>query len=222
MRGLPDHFGSYMQTVIGMSLFTDAFRSSSWQESWTMFYWAWWISWSPFVGMFIARVSKGRTVREFVFGVLLAPTAGGIVWFSIFGGAALHIELFGDGGIVEAVNQNVATAVFALLDHFPLAFISSALAIFLIAVFFVTSSDSGSFVVDMLTSGGNPSPPVKQRVFWAVTEGILAAVLLLIGGLSALQAGAISTGLPFCGVLIAMCVSLLYSLRKEQGTAGMH
>ena len=221
MRGLPDHVGSYMQTVIGMSLFTDAFRSSSWQESWTVFYWAWWISWSPFVGMFIARVSKGRTIREFVIGVLLAPTAGGILWFSIFGGAALHIELFGDGGIVDAVNQNVATAIFALLDHFPLAFVSSLLAIFLIAVFFVTSSDSGSFVVDMLTSGGNPSPPVKQRVFWAVTEGVLAAALLLIGGLSALQAGAISTGLPFCGVLIAICVSLLYSLRNEQKTTGM-
>lgn len=215
LRGLPDHLGSYLQRVAGMSLYTDAFRVSTWQASWTLFYWAWWISWAPFVGTFIARISRGRTIREFVLGVLLVPTLAGVVWFGIFGGAALHIELLAGGGISEAVKANVATAIFALLDHFPFAQLTSLIAVILIAVFFVTSSDSGSFVVDMLTSGGHPSPPVWQRIFWAFTEGTLAAILLLVGGLGALQAGAISTGLPFCIVLIFISFSLMRSLRGE-------
>lgn len=215
LRGLPDHLGSYLQRIAGMSLYTDAFRASDWQASWTIFYWAWWISWAPFVGSFIARISRGRTIREFVLGVLLVPTLAAVVWFGVFGGAALHIELFSGGGIAEAVTVNVATAIFALLDHFPFAQVTSLIAVVLTAVFFVTSSDSGSFVIDMLTSGGHPSPPVWQRIFWAFTEGTLAAILLLVGGLGALQAAAISTGLPFCIVIIFIAFSLMRSLQKE-------
>lgn len=215
MRELPDTIGSYVQTVFSMSLFTGVFRNAEWQQSWTVFYWAWWISWSPFVGTFIARVSAGRTIREFVLGVLLAPTAAGLLWFSIFGGAALHTEIFADGGIVEAVDKNTATAIFALLDVFPMAGLSSLIAIVLVAIFFITSSDSGSFVVDMLTSGGNPSPPIWQRIFWALSEGAIAGTLLLIGGLSALQAGAVSSGLPFCIILVGVSVCLWQRLKSE-------
>lgn len=218
LRGIPDHLSSYVQTVVEMSLYTDAFGKADWQGAWTVFYWAWWISWSPFVGMFIARISEGRTIKEFVLGVLLAPTLAGLLWFSVFGGAALHIELFGDGGIVEAVNSNVATAIFSLLESYPYASLSSLVAIFVIAIFFITSSDSGSFVVDMLTSGGDPTPPIWQRIFWAAVEGVVAGVLLVIGGLGALQAGAISTGLPFCLVLIAVCFALLKNLRETTKT----
>jgi len=215
LRELPDNLGSYLQTALSRSLFTDVFRKSDWQQSWTVFYWAWWISWSPFVATFIARVSAGRTIKEFIIGVLLAPTAAGLIWFTIFGGAALHAEIFADGGIVEAVNKNTSTAIFALLESYPFANVSSFIAIVLVSVFFVTSSDSGSFVVDMLTSGGNPSPPIWQRIFWAVTEGAIAATLLLVGGLSALQAGAISSGLPFCVILVAVSICLWWSLKEE-------
>lgn len=216
LRALPDHIGSYTQTVLGMSLFTNTFGSAEWQQDWTVFYWAWWVSWAPFVGMFIARISRGRTIKEFVLGVLLVPTSACIVWFTVFGTSALQIELFGTGGIVDAVNENTATALFVLLEQFPFATVTSFIGICLVAIFFITSSDSGSFVVDMLVSGGNPNPALWQRIFWALTEGIIAATLLIIGGLSALQAGAISTGLPFCIVLIFVCYSLMKNLKSTE------
>ncbi len=216
LSSIPDSFGAYLNVLLSRSFYTDALGSSSWLNSWTLFYWAWWISWAPFVGTFIARISAGRTIREFVLGVMFVPSCTGLLWFAVFGGSALHSELFSAGGIVEEVNANSATAIFALLEQYPFATASSFLTMALIAIFFITSSDSGSFVVDMLTSGGNPTPPLWQRVFWAVSEGLLAAVLLMLGGISALQAGAISTGLPFCLVLIAICFSLLRSLRTEE------
>src|SRR5690606_24603583 len=145
-----------------------------WQKSWTIFYWAWWLSWAPFVGMFIARISRGRTLREFVVGVLLLPTVLSLLWFGVFGGAALRIELEDASALAEVVSENSALAIYALLEHFPFANLSGLLAMLLVAVFFITSSDSGSFVVDMLTSGGDPNPPVAQRIFWASLEGLIA------------------------------------------------
>ncbi len=185
-----------------------------WQKGWTLFYWAWWIAWSPFVGMFIARISRGRTIREFVLGVLIVPTFISCVWFTVFGWAAITLDS-ASPGIVAAVNDDISTGIYALLERLPGAGLTSLLAALVIAIFFVTSSDSGSLVVDMLTSGGHPDPPTWQRVFWAVSEGGVAAVLLLGGGLTALQSAAINTGLPFCVILLAVCLGLGRALREE-------
>lgn len=190
-----------------------------WMHSWTIFYWAWWISWSPFVGMFIARVSKGRTIREFITAVIFVPTIVTIIWMAVFGGAAIdqvfhHIGVLGEKGL-----DDVSLALFHLYDVLPLSGIVSVLSIVLIMVFFVTSSDSGSLVINSITAGGKVETPVPQRIFWAVLEGALASVLLYIGGadaLQALQAGVIITALPFSIVLILMCVSLLMGLRTEE------
>jgi choline/glycine/proline betaine transport protein len=186
----------------------------AWQKSWTLFYWAWWIAWSPFVGTFIARISRGRTVREFVLGVLLVPSFVSCVWFTVFGWSALQLDAQGHA-VVSAVQTDVATGIYALLDALPFSGPTSLVAALVVAVFFVTSSDSGSFVVDMLTSGGHPDPPVWQRVFWAVSEGLIAAVLLVFGGLAALQSAAINTGLPFCVILLLVCVGLAPALLRE-------
>ena len=193
--------------------------SADWSRSWTIFYWGWWIAWAPFVGMFVARISRGRTIREFVLGVLLVPTAVAAVWFTVFGNTALQIEQ-ATGGISMAVTQDVSTAIYVVLERLPLGIIASALAAGVVAVFFVTSSDSASFVVDMLTSGGHPNPPRWQRVFWATTEGACAAVLLYAGGekaLQALQAVVVSIGLPFCLVILGIGVNLVIALRQEPG-----
>lgn len=194
--------------------------AASWSRSWTVFYWGWWIAWAPFVGMFVARISRGRTIREFVLGVLLVPPAVAVVWFTVFGDTALVLEATA-GGISEAVSQDLATAIYVVLDRLPLATLTSSLTVAVVAVFFVTSSDSASFVVDMLTSGGHPNPPRWQRVFWAVTEGACAAVLLYAGGrsaLTALQAVVVSIGLPFCVVIVAVGVNLVVALRSEGRT----
>lgn len=215
LDSLSDNVGRYLKDVVRLTFWTHSLGDTTWRNSWTIFYWGWWIAWAPFVGMFIARISKGRTVREFVAGCLLAPTAVTFVWLTLFGNSALYYELFGGGGISQAVDRNVATALFELLARLPGAGPLSALAVVVVALFFVTSSDSGSLVVDMLTSGGNPDPPVWQRIFWALSEGAVAAVLLLTGGLIALRSAAICTGLPFCVVLLLTCVSLVRAFRAE-------
>ena len=178
-------------------------------------YWAWWISWAPFVGIFIARISRGRTIRQFLLCVLFVPTLITFLWLTVFGNSALFCELYGSGGVVEAVNENVATALFALLDIFPMAALTSGLSVLVITIFFVTSSDSASLVVDIITAGGHPNPPAVQRIFWAVTEGVVAAVLLLAGGLGALQTGVICTGLPFAAVIMLVGVSLIRGLKED-------
>ncbi|MGM0577898.1 MAG: BCCT family transporter [Myxococcota bacterium] len=207
--------GTYLSDLVAMTFRTDAFVGTEWQSKWTMFYWGWWISWSPFVGMFIARVSRGRTIRQFIMGVLLVPTLLTFLWLVIFGNTAIHMELFEGGGIAAAVQDSVPVALYVMLERLPWQGISVTLATLVIATYFVTSSDSGSLVIDILTSGGEPNPPVAQRIFWALTEGAVASVLLLTGGLAALQTAAITTALPFCVVLIAMCVSLRKGLRAE-------
>jgi len=187
-------------------------------HSWTVFYWAWWISWSPFVGMFIARVSRGRTVRQFLTAVLIVPTVVTVIWMSAFGGNGLDQVEAGAGELAEGIGDS-SLALFQMLAELPWTAITSFLSICLVLVFFITSSDSGSLVIDSITSGGKIDAPVPQRVFWATTEGVVAAVLLGVGGsaaLQALQAGAISTGLPFTLVLLAMCVSLARGLHHER------
>src|SRR6056297_4020253 len=213
LNGVIENVGYYLQNLPRLATWNETFENTAWQNGWTVFYWGWWIAWSPFVGMFIARVSRGRTTREFLLGVLLVPTSVTFIWMTVFGDTALQIEMFGAGGMAAAVQENVPVALFILLENFPLTGITSLLTVAVIVSFFVTSSDSGSMVIDMITAGGNPEPPVAQRIFWAVTEGVVAATLLYGGGLVALQAAAISTGLPFAIVLLAMCVSLILSLK---------
>jgi len=198
-----------------MGFWTEAYRQTTWQHDWTIFYWAWWISWAPFVGMFIARVSKGRTIREFMVGVLFVPTSLTFMWLTVFGDSALYVELFGNSGIVSAVQENIAVALFVLLENFPLSYISSFLGIIVVVIFFVTSSDSASLVVDIITAGGHPDPPTVQRIFWATMEGAVAAVLLLGGGLKALQTATITTGLPFAMIILLMMLGLKKGLSKE-------
>lgn len=222
LRGIPDTLGAYLQNLPGMSLRTHPFRGIEWQKSWTIFYWAWWLSWAPFVGVFIARISRGRTLREFVAGVLLVPAALSLVWFAILGGGALQVELAEPGAVANVVRENTALSIYALLEQFPLAQVTMPLAMVLVAVFFITSSDSGSFVVDMLASGGDPDPAVFQRVLWASTEGALAILLLALGGLEALQAGTVSLGLLVCLLILATMLCLLRRLRMESPRRRVH
>lgn len=209
--------GSYLQNIVQMSFWTDPYGSNpGWVGGWTIFYWAWWIAWGPFVGAFIARISRGRTVREFVWGVLIAPTLLSFIWLAIMGGTALQVEVT-KGGIAEQVSKDVSTALFALLHNFPLASLLSSIAMILIAVFFITSADSATFVMAMLTSEGNLEPPASLKIIWGVIEALVAIALLVAGGLSALQTASIASAFPFMIVMIAMCVAIVKSFRKEVG-----
>jgi len=186
---------------------------ANFSQGWTAFYWAWWISWSPFVGMFIARVSRGRTVREFIVSVLIVPSLACVLWMTVFGETAIN-QVVRDG--YEAASKaELPLQLFAMLDVLPLAQITSFIAIVLVVVFFVTSSDSGSLVIDIIAAGGKVDAPVPQRVFWAVFEGLVAIALILGGGLVALQAMAVSTGLPFTIVLLVACVAIIKGLSSE-------
>ncbi len=215
MKTLVLGLSDYLLNLAQISVWVNWGSPSNWQTNWTLFYWGWWISWSPFVGIFIARISRGRTIREFVFFVLLIPTAVNIIWFSVFGGTALYIERFGEDGLAEPILKNVAMSLPILLEHLPWTALMQWIGLLLMVMFFITSSDSGSFVDDMVTSGGNPNPPVANRVFWGISEGAAAAVLLLAGGLKALQAASISAGLPQSILLIFACVGLVKILRQE-------
>jgi len=213
--GFTQNLGYYITKLPELSLWTETFRDSNWQGSWTIFYWAWWISWSPFVGMFIARISKGRTVREFILGVMIIPTLLSFIWMSVFGGSAIFLQSSGTADIVAAVNKDVATAMFVMLQHFPFTSVLSFIGIILVTIFFITSSDSGSLVVDHLTSGGKLDSPVPQRVFWAIMEGVVAAVLLLGGGLNTLQTASVATGLPFAIILVLIIYALFVAFSQE-------
>lgn len=206
--------GAYIADFIPLSM-PFGREDANFSQGWTSFYWAWWISWSPFVGMFIARVSRGRSVREFIICVILIPTALCILWMATFGGTALTQVIADSSATVGSAAQEIK--LFHMLSDFPLSGFLSLIGIVLVLVFFVTSSDSGSLVIDTITAGGKTDAPVSQRVFWCTFEGLAAAVLLLVGGaeaLSALQAMAVSTGLPFTVVLLAMCVSLWIGLSR--------
>ena len=187
-------------------------EDANFSQGWTSFYWAWWISWSPFVGMFIARVSRGRTVREFIFCVLLIPSLVSVLWMTTFGGTAVAML---NGGYQAIADAPLELKLFSMLGNLPLAGITSFVGIVLVIVFFVTSSDSGSLVIDTITAGGKVDAPLPQRVFWATFEGLVAIALLLGGGLGALQAASVSTGLPFAVVLLLGCYALVKGLLSE-------
>ncbi|MFC7372015.1 BCCT family transporter [Fictibacillus iocasae] len=211
--------GNYLQYLPGMSLRLSPFKpsQSGWIQGWTVFYWAWWIAWAPFVGTFIARVSKGRTIREFILGVLLVPTLFGALWFSVFGGAALHLELFSQLGLNKVIeSKGTEIALFALFDQLPLSSFMSVLAIFLISTFFITSADSATFVLGMQTSGGSLNPSGRVKFIWGVIISASAAILLWSGGLEALQTASIIVAFPFAFVMLFIMVSLYKALSTEE------
>ncbi|MGL5498892.1 MAG: BCCT family transporter, partial [Aeromonas sobria] len=214
------NIGDYLQNIVKLSFWTnsEANGTSAWQSSWTAFYWGWWIAWAPFVGMFIARISKGRTIREFVLGVLLVPSLLGMFWLTVFGGTAMNLELFGGGGVVAAVNQDVTLALYQtveLLHWGTLGWIAKGVLTLLICTYFITSSDSGTLVITTLLSIGDQDPPVLHRAIWGLGQGLVAAILLLSGGLAALQAASIIAALPFSVIMLAMCYSLMLGLKQE-------
>lgn len=212
LTGFFSNLAAYARELVPLSL-PFGRDDDNFRQGWTAFYWAWWISWSPFVGMFIARVSRGRTVREFIIAVLLIPSLVSVFWMTAFGGTA--ISQIVDQGITSVADAPLELKLFSMLEHLPLTAITSFIGIVLVIVFFVTSSDSGSLVIDTITAGGKVDAPVSQRVFWATFEGLVAIALLLGGGLAALQAMAVSTGLPFTIVLLLACISIVKGLADE-------
>ncbi|MCH7232727.1 BCCT family transporter [Glycomyces sp. L485] len=219
LRELFTTVGYYLQNILRTSLDAGAYpaeqsgypEEGGFQAAWTAFYWGWWISWAPFVGVFIARISKGRTVREFCLGVLLVPTAISFVWFAFMGGTALHQAMEG----ADILGLDEASALFAMLDGLPASQLLAGLATLLVVTFFVTSSDSGSLVIDTLASGGNLEPPKPTRAFWALAEGAVAITLLVVGGIAALQTVSIVTALPFSIIMIGICAATWKALSKE-------
>ncbi|MCR8922730.1 choline BCCT transporter BetT [Dasania sp. GY-MA-18] len=208
--------GAYLSGLVETTFNLYAYQPGDWIGGWTLFYWGWWIAWSPFVGMFIARVSRGRTIREFVTGVLIVPVGFTFMWMTFFGNNALHMILEqGNVQLPAAVAADTSVALFQFLEYLPFSTIASLIATVLVITFFVTSSDSGSLVVDMLTSGGDDETPVWQRIFWSVLEGCIAAALLVAGGLAALQTVVIASALPFAIIMLFMCWGLVRALRLE-------
>ncbi|KJH84139.1 choline BCCT transporter BetT [Pseudomonas sp. KSR10] len=214
--------GNYFSQIVTATFNLYAYEPNDWIGGWTLFYWGWWLAWSPFVGLFIARISRGRTIREFVTGVLLVPTAFTLLWMTVFGDTAIHMILWDHvTSLGEAIERDSSLALFAFLEHFPFASLLSLIAIIMVVVFFVTSADSGALVVDMLASGGQGQTPVWQRVFWAGSMGAVAIALLLADGLTALQTATIASALPFTLVLLCAMWGLLKALRVDATKQGL-
>ena len=222
LKGTIQSFGSYLMNLPELALWNDAFANTGWQNTWTVFYWAWTITWSPFVGIFIARISKGRTIRQFVSGVLAVPAGFSVIWFGVFGLASMDIELNGEGGLVERVvdDGDVPGALFAFLDHFPAAPVLSVIAIILVVIFFVTSVDSAALVTDTMANGHEDFNPLGQRIFWALAIGLITATLLVFtgtGGLDALESTIILVGLPFFVMAFFQMFALYRALQADAG-----
>lgn len=223
------NLGDYLVNFIPMGFWVDPAPDGQWQGWWTVFYWGWWIAWAPFVGMFIARVSKGRTIREFCLGVLLVPTLVTFFWMSIFGGTGMFMELFADGGvgtggIINAVNEDISKPLFVVIEQLNLGIFTKIVAFIstvLIITYFVTSSDSGTLVITTLISMGKEEPPVSYRIFWGMSEGVVAAVLLIAGGLKALQTASLAAGLPFAFIIFLMMYSLVKALKADAQGLGI-
>ena len=207
--------GGYASEFVRMSLRLTPFRDSSWVGSWTIFYWAWWLAWSPFVGLFIARVSRGRTIREFVLGVVIAPTLVAFLWFSIFGGAALSLEIFQGAPLADVAAKDSSLALFAMLQQLPLATLTSIIGTLLVVVFFVTSGDSATLVLATMSHGGADNPPHRSKIIWGVLIAGIAAALLLAGGVQAVQTASIVFALPFTVVVVLMAVALVRAIRAD-------
>ncbi|MDX9871479.1 MAG: BCCT family transporter [Clostridia bacterium] len=207
--------GGYLHGLLAMSLDVNPFTGYEWTRDWTLFYWAWWISWAPFVGIFVARISRGRTIKEFILGILLVPTLITFIWFSVFGGAALHLQQIGGVDVAQVAVNDISRCLFIVFEYYPLGGFLSALTIILLIVFFTTSADSATFVLGMLTSDGHLSPPLSKKITWGLMEGGFAVVLLLSGGLDALRRMTVNVALPFTIVMILMCWNLYKALREE-------
>ncbi|HZF82306.1 MAG TPA: BCCT family transporter [Burkholderiaceae bacterium] len=207
--------GSYASEFVRMSLRMTPFRDSSWVGTWTIFYWAWWVSWSPFVGLFIARVSRGRTVREFILGTVAAPTIAAFLWFSVFGGTALNLEIMQHMPIAQAVKADVSTALFSMFGQLPLGTLMSGIATVLVVVFFVTSGDSAVLVLGTMSTGGRQDPGARVKIAWGLLIAGVAASLLMAGGLKSVQTATIVFALPFTVVILLMAVALWRGLRED-------
>jgi choline/glycine/proline betaine transport protein len=220
LRGFVENVGNYLQGFVGLTFDVSAFQGAAgemWQATWTTFYWGWWISWAPFVGIFIARVSRGRTVRQFVMGVLIVPTLLGILWFAVLGGSALQIEAENPGAMTTADGTvDIEGALFQLFEYLPGTLVLTIGALILIAIFFVTSADSGALVMGMLATGGNPEPSKPVRALFTLITAVLAVALLIAGGLVALQTAAIIIALPFSVVMLLICWALVVAFRRER------
>ncbi len=216
LKTLVQNTGEYVSSIVQSTFNLYAYQKTNWMGGWTLFYWAWWIAWSPFVGLFIARISKGRTIREFVFGVLFVPTGFILLWMTFFGSSAINI-IFDQGitSLGDIVSKDVSMALYAFLEHFPLSTLLSYIATLMIVVFFVTSADSGAMVIDMLCSRGRDDTPLWQKIYWAAGVGVIAIVLLLAGGLDALQTMTIVSALPFSIVLLVAIYGLIKALRID-------
>ena len=223
LQAFSENIGNYLSSLVGMSLRTFTYevaKDDGWFGGWTILYWAWWISWSPFVGMFIARISRGRTVREFIVGVLFIPTAFNLLWMTVFGNGAIWIDTHVAQGALSATASNVDALLFRFFEYLPLAKAVSWIAVLLITLFFVTSADSGAYVVDAIASRGHPQSPVWQRLFWAAVLGMTAVVLLLAGGLKALQAMTLVTALPVAAIMVLLCIGLWRGMKADLAHAG--
>ncbi len=207
--------GDYFSSILNMSLSSNPFKGYDWTKEWTLFYWAWWIAWAPFVGLFVASISRGRTVREFISGALIVPALLTFFWFSVFGGAAFNLEIVQGVKISEAVSDNVSTALFVLYSHYPFSGALTLITVILLIVFFVTSADSATFVLAMMTSKGSQNPPQIKKIIWGVTVSASACTLLLTGGLKALQKMSIAAALPFTLIMLFLCICLLRGFQYE-------
>ncbi|WP_017380574.1 BCCT family transporter [Paenisporosarcina sp. TG-14] len=213
--------GDYLQHFVEMSFFLTPYSGETWVNDWTVFYWAWVIAWSPFVGSFVARVSRGRTIREFVLGVMIVPPVIGFAWMAIFGGTGLYLDLYTGTAISQAVSQDVTTAIFVLLQEFPLYILLSVIMIVLIVIFLVTSADSAVFVLGMMSSDGNLNPSTSVKVIWGVLIASITAVLIVSSGLKGLQTASLVSALPFTFILILMSIALYKSLSNEKSPEKM-
>ncbi|NGN92833.1 BCCT family transporter [Nocardioides sp. KC13] len=215
-----ESFGGYVTQIVPMSIRTGTFSQGEFVNGWTVAYWVWWIAWAPFVGAFIARISRGRTIKEFVWGVLLMPSGVSFVWFVIFGGSAMHAQVTGQADIAARVAESQANALFALLDQYPAAKLVTFVVMFLVALFFVSGMDAAAVVMGILSSRGALTPPRWVVVFWGVATGGAAAVLLVAGGLDAMQQAMLVMAAPFTLVMIVLCVGVMRALREEVPAGG--
>jgi glycine betaine transporter len=215
--------GDYFSQLLDISFRMFPYEGlDDWTQGWTLTYFIWWLAWGPFVGIFIARISRGRTIRQFCIGVILLPTLFSMLWFSAFGGAGFYIEMYGGGGIAELIFEDVNRALFALLGYFPLSSVLNVLAIFLVFVFLVTSADSGTFVVSMMTSNGQLNPSTSLKLTWGVLIAVIAAAVLFSGSVTVAKAMAITGAVPFSLVLCLQVVAFLRTIRREESVTTLH